>query len=60
MTETPNMWAALNGALDSVLAAREAEPRGPEEEIVYALLAAIREVVADMPQEGPDFTVEMV
>lgn len=60
MSEPSTVWANLVSALDTVLAARAAEPRGPEEEIVHALLTAVREVVAEMPQEGPDFIVEMV
>ena len=59
MSEPSTVWANLGSALDAVLAARAAEPRGPEEEIIYALLTAVREILAEMPQQGPDFTVEM-
>ena len=57
MSESTSIWASLGDALDTVLVEREAEPRGPEEEIVYALLTAVRDVLAEMPQEPPDFIV---
>jgi hypothetical protein len=60
MAGSASIWATLKDALDTVLAARETEPRGPDEEIVYALLTAAREVVVEMPQEGVDFTVEVI
>jgi hypothetical protein len=59
MAESTTIWASLGDALDVVLVSREAEPRGPEEEIVCALLMAVREALAEMPQQGADFTVEV-
>ncbi len=60
MAAATTVWASLGDALEVVLAARAAEPRGPEEEIVYALLTAIRETLAEMPQQGADFVVEFM